>query len=535
MVTRFDLIIKNGIVVDGSGSPPFRADIGILGDRIWKIGNLAGSEADIVIDAKGLMISPGFIDIHNHSDISLLELPTADNYVLQGVTTIVIGNCGYSPAPLTDLNRDEIIREVKNIHPDVQITWSTFNEYLNTLEKTKPSINVVPLVGHGTIRSAVLGFADTVASERDISLMKSLVEEAMRSGAFGISTGLIYVPGMFSDRKEIIELAKIAAIYQGIYFTHMRNEGVGLVDSVIEALEIGLNSGLGVEISHLKACGRPNWGKVKTVLDLISEYAYKGHDVSADAYPYEAWSTSLTTLLPSDYRKGSASEILEKLLNPNAIYDIMNKQSDLAIEEGYISWHDIEISFSLRHKEWEGMRLSQIAEKLGIDPVEVMVKLLIEDELLTEIVGFTISPTDVESVISHPLVAIGSDGSIYRKGMGKPHPRSYGTFPRVIAKFVREKKVISLPEAIRKMTLLPARKLGIWDRGLIRPGFKADLVIFDYYAINDTATYNNPHSYPTGIKWVIVNGEIVAENGKVLTSARPGSVLRKTAQFLKEL
>ncbi|MEM1702309.1 MAG: amidohydrolase family protein, partial [Desulfurococcaceae archaeon] len=172
MVTRFDLIIKNGIVVDGSGSPPFRADIGILGDRIWKIGNLAGSEADIVIDAKGLMISPGFIDIHNHSDISLLELPTADNYVLQGVTTIVIGNCGYSPAPLTDLNRDEIIREVKNIHPDVQITWSTFNEYLNTLEKTKPSINVVPLVGHGTIRSAVLGFADTVASERDISLMK---------------------------------------------------------------------------------------------------------------------------------------------------------------------------------------------------------------------------------------------------------------------------------------------------------------------------------------------------------------------------
>lgn len=525
---RFDLIVKNGVVVDGSGSPPFKADIGVVGDSIVRIGDLSSYEAEIVIDAKGFIVTPGFIDMHNHSDFSIFELPTADNYVLQGVTTIVIGNCGYSAAPLTDVNRAEILREVRAEHPEVSVTWSNFKEYLETLEKLRPSLNVAPLIGHGTVRSAVLGFSDAKATERDVAVMKSLVEEAMKNGAFGISTGLIYVPGVFAERCELVELLKVAAKYGGIYSTHMRNEGVGLVDSIIETIELGLEAGIGVEISHLKACGRANWGKVKIGLNIISEYAARGYDISADAYPYDAWSTSLTALLPDEYRVGFAEDVLKKLTNPRVIEELKVKPGSLALKEGYISWDDIMISFSPKHKEFEGMRISQIAEKLGLDAVEVVAKLLVDDELVTQIVGFTINPEDVEAVISHPLVAIGSDGYIRKSCIGKPHPRSYGTFPRVIARYVRERKVLSLPEAIRKMTLLPARKLGLWNRGLIRPGFKADLVVFDYYTISDTATYINPCSYPKGIKYVVVNGKIVVWDGVVSKEERPGTVLRKT-------
>ncbi len=523
---EFDLVIRNGVIVDGSGAPPFKSDIGIVGDTIKALGDLSGVKSEEVIDAKNLIVAPGFIDIHNHSDISIFEVPTADNYILQGVTTLVIGNCGWSPAPLTDVNKDEVINEIKKEHPEVTIGWETFNEYLNALESLKPSVNIAPLVGHGTVRSAVLGFTSSKPTESDLMKMRELVKEAMEAGALGISTGLIYVPGTFASTDEIIELAKVASRYGGMYATHMRNEGVGLLDSIYEAITVGVKAGITVEISHLKASGRPNWGKVTTALGLISDYASRGFDISADAYPYTASSTSLSALLPQDVREGRVEEVLKKLKDPAVVRELTERLGGAAFEERYISWSDIMISFSARHKEFEGLRMDKIAERLGLDPVSAMVKLLIDDELATGMIVFGMSEEDVEKVISHQYVAIGSDGSVGRFGEGKPHPRRYGTFPRVIAKYVRERKTLTLAEAIRKMTSLPARKLKLWDRGLIRPGFKADIVIFNYYTIEDTATYENPHSYPRGIRYVIVNGKTAVINGKLEKSSRNGVVIR---------
>ncbi len=357
--------------------------------------------------------------------------------------------------------------------------------------------------------------------------MKKHVEEAMISGAFGISSGLIYVPSMFADTKELIELSRVVARHGGIYATHMRNEGVGLIDSVIEAITIGVESGAPVEISHIKASGKPSWGKVPMALDLVSEYSSRGHDISADAYPYEASSTTLTALLPKDVREGSRDEVIRKLSDPSIVGRLKQGLGGVAFEDRYISWSDIMISYSPSYKELEGMRIDRIAERLGLDPVEAMIKMLLGDGLATRMIIFGMKREDVETAIKHPLVAIGSDGSITRPGAGKPHPRSYGTFPRIIARYVRENKILTLPEAIRKMTSLPARKLRLWDRGMIRPGFKADMVVFNYYTIEDTATYENPHSYPKGVEYVVVNGEVAVERGKVLGDVRAGRILRR--------
>lgn len=523
----YDLIIRKGVVVDGSGSPPFRADIGISEDKIKSIGDLSGESAEVVLDAAGMVVSPGFIDIHNHSDLTIFEVPSADNYILQGVTTLVIGNCGSSPAPLTDVNFEEEVKRVKREHPDIEVKWRSFSEYVKALDEVRPAVNIVPLVGHGTIRAAVLGFGPERPSEKDIHVMKELTRESMEAGAFGVSTGLIYIPGTFSTTEEIIELAKVAASWGGIYTTHMRNEGVGLLDSIYETVTIGLKAGIGVEISHLKASGRPSWGKVVAALKIIEDYAARGYDVSADAYPYPAASTSLATLLPREIRGASSEEIMKKLRDPDTVRNLKDRLGGAIFEERYISWTDIMISYSPGHREYEGMRLDKIAESLGVDPVEAVVRILLDDELATGMVTFSMREEDVRTVISHPLVAIGSDGSVGRFGVGKPHPRRYGTFPRVIAKYVREEKVLTLQEAVRKMTSLPARKLRLWNRGLIRPGFKADLVVFNYHSIEDTATYENPHSYPRGIRYVIVNGKVSVEAGKVAPTVRAGKVLRR--------
>lgn len=523
----YDLIIKNGVIVDGTGAPPFRSDVGIKGDTIIDIKDLHGAKADKILDARGLYVVPGFIDMHSHSDVGIFEVPTADNYIHQGVTTIVNGNCGFSVAPLSNMNRKEFLKRIRDRYPDFRVTWETFGEYLDSLEEVEPAVNIVPLVGHGAVRSAVIGFEPREADRRDLRLMKRYVREAMDAGAYGLSTGLIYVPSMYADTDEIIELAREVARYKGIYATHMRNEGIGLIDSIIEAITIGLEAGVSVEISHLKASGRPSWGRVDTALKLISDYIDRGYDISADAYPYTASSTSLSALLPRDVRSGSTEEILKRIMDKEMQRYIRERLDNQLFEERYLSWHDILISYSKKHPEYEGRTLYDIAESLGLDPVDTLIRILIEDELATGMILFGMDERDVEKVISHPFVAIGSDSSVGPFGEGKPHPRKYGTFPRVIARYVREKRLMTLPEAIRKMTSLPARKLGLWDRGILRPGYKADITIFNYYTIEDTATYENPHSYPKGIAYVIVNGEITLENGELKENVRNGRVLRR--------
>ncbi len=523
---EYDLIIKNGIVLDGTGTPPFRADIGIRGDTIAKIGDLSGSRAERVIDASSLYVAPGFIDIHNHSDVALLATPTADNYVLQGVTTLVIGNCGASPAPLSEKNR-ELVERYRALYPEVSIDWKSFSEYLERLDSTPKKVNVAALVGFGAVRSSVLGLEDVKPTDRQLEEMKQAVEEAMRAGAFGLSTGLIYTPQDYADTSEIIELCRVVARYGGIYATHMRNEGIKLLDSIIEAVTIGLESGCPVEISHLKAVGKPAWGLVRKALQLIEYYASLGYDVSADAYPYTATSTSLSILLPPYMREGGASKLAERLAKIDSLDKLRREMEEAWKFTGrIIEWDQVTIALSMTHPEVEGKSIEEIAKEWGVDPVEAIVRLLVDDEGRTAAIYHTLREEDVIDAISSPLVAIGSDGSVQRYGKGKPHPRSYGTFPRVIARYVRELKIVTLPEAIRKMTSLPARKLRLWDRGVIRPGMKADIVVLDYYHIRDTATFENPHNYPKGIEYVVVNGAIAVEEGR-LTRAMSGKLLRR--------
>ncbi len=528
---HFDIIIRNGIVVDGSGAPPFKADIGVKQGVIAKIGDLSGHTGENIIDAQGLIVAPGFIDVHNHSDISVFAVPTADNYVLQGVTTIVIGNCGFSPAPITDMNR-EFVEEMRKQYPEVEIQWKSYAEYIEALERLEKSINVVPLVGFGAIRSAVLGFEDVKPTNSQLTTMKELVKEAMEVGAHGLSTGLIYTPQNYADTREIIELCKVVSRYRGIYATHMRNEGIGLIESIIEAFTIGRESGCSVEISHLKSSGIAAWGLVKKGLALIEALAEKGYDISADVYPYTATSTSLSAILPSWVREGGIKKMLKRLKDPD-IVDRISKYFEIhgIMEERYIEWNQIVIAWSLNHREIEGKSLDRIAREWGLDPIKAIVKILIDDEGSTTAIFHTLNEDDVKYVVSSPITAIGSDGSIKKFGVGKPHPRNYGTFPRVIARYVRELKLLSLSEAIRKMTSLPARKFRLWDRGLIRPGMVADLVVFNYYTIKDTATYENPHSYPKGIHYVIINGVVVVEEGRH-TGKKPGKLLKRSTYQL---
>lgn len=524
MASKYDVLIRDCIVVDGTGSPPFKADIGVCKDVIVKIGDLSGEKAEKIIKASGLIASPGFIDLHNHSDLSIFTLPTADNYVRQGVTTILVGNCGFSPAPLTDTNK-ELLLEARPLAREVEVTWNSFKEYLEALEGLRKSINVATLVGHGTIRSAVIGFEDRTPKPRELREMKELAAEALEAGAFGISSGLIYTPGVYAKTEELVELLKVARKYRGIYFTHMRNEGEGLIDSILEAVRIGLEANVPVEISHLKASGRPNWGKITAALKIIEDYADRGLDVTADAYPYTASSTSLSAILPPWVREGGVKKMLERIRDDRELEKIEKELKRGIMGGRRLEWNIITISRSESHPEVEGKSIEEIAKEWNLDEFKTAVKLLVEDEGSTGMIIHGMFEEDVIKAISHPYVAIGSDGSIKKFGEGKPHPRNYGTFPRVLARYVRELKVLTLPEAIRKMTSLPARKLKLWDRGVLRPGMKADLVLFNRYTVRDTATFQDPHKYPEGILYVLVNGVLVVD-GEEHTRETPGKLLK---------
>ncbi len=525
---RFDIIIKNGLVTDGSGSGFLKSDIGIKGDKISAIADLGPATADHVIDAAGLVVCPGFIDIHTHTDTELLVNPNAESKIHQGITTEVSGNCGYAPFPLNDNDFGELEEELskKGYH----VTWRDISGFLQALENRKISLNYVTLTGHGMLRSYVVGRNDVVPTSQQMDKMKQLLDETLQKGSFGLSTGLEYAPGSYAKTKELIELSRVVTKRGGIYATHMRNEDDRVEEAVQEALDICRQAEVSLQISHLKACNRNNWSKVDHLLEMIRAASDEGLPVHADRYPYDAWSTGLSALLPLWAREGETREMLARLSDPRQSADIEAYAEKRSTNIG--GWDRLVINscFSEENKRYEGKSISECSQITGLSPFEFIKKLMVEEKSRVNIMGFAMDEGNLKKVLSSPLVMVGSDGSAvapYGKlAEGKPHPRYYGTFPRVLGRYSREEKVFALETAVRKMTSMPAKKLGLKQRGILEKNYYADIVVFNPETVMDRATYLEPHQYPTGIEYVIVNGRITIRKGEH-TGEHAGKVLRR--------
>jgi N-acyl-D-amino-acid deacylase len=524
-----DVLIRGGAVIDGTGRPARRADVAIAGDRIEAIDLLPDAGAARVIDATGHVVAPGFVDMHSHADFVLPGLPTADSKVHQGFTLEVVGNCGASPAPLTPSRRQDVIDNSALTLPALAWDWTTLRSYLDGLTRRGLSINVAPLVGHGTVRLLVMGPDDARPTTDQLRAMATEVRRAMDEGAVGLSTGLIYAPGVFADTDELVDLARAAGEAGGFYASHIRGEGDTLLPAIAEAIEVGRRARIPVEISHLKAAGRTNWPKMAQAIELIEAARAEGLDVTADMYPYVAGSTGLSALLPSWAHAGGREALLARLADPadrariRAALDGPGPAHDAG-------WDGIVISACPAQPDYEGQTLARIATGLGLPPGEAAIDVLRQAKGDAEMVLFMMSEENVALGLQRPWVMIGSDGEGRAAqgpyATGKPHPRNYGTCPRVVGHYVRDRGLLSLPEAIRKMTSLPATKLGLRDRGRLEPGIAADVVVFDAATVADTATFTEPHRYPDGIHWVLVNGEPVIADGQH-TGRRPGRVLAR--------
>ncbi|MEM4488362.1 MAG: D-aminoacylase [Desulfurococcaceae archaeon] len=530
-MATYDIVIKHGKVFSGSGSSWFYADIGIKNGIIKKVGYIKNPQADTIIDASGKIVSPGFIDSHNHSDLSIMAYPDATNALLQGVTTIIIGNCGFSAAPALSKKRDLLYRYWSTLGPlPVEITWNSFGEYLDQLERVKPAVNIAPLVGHGTLRIAAMGFDARSPDQQEMNLIKSLLVESLNAGAFGISTGLIYPPGSFSSTSELIELAKVVAEHGGIYVSHIRGESHTLIPAVQEAIEIGKQAKIPVEISHHKASGKDNWGKVKETLKLIEDARGAGVEVNCDVYPYTAGMTMLSAVLPKWAHEGGIEALISRLRDPLMRARIREQmEKDTSTWENFarqIGWENIVVSYSDKCKYCEGKSIAEISKAWNLDPYDVVFEILIKDECKSTMITHSMREEDVVEVIKSPFSMIGSDSWVLPTE-GRAHPRFFGTFPRIIKRYVKELGALRLEEAVRKMTTLPAEKFRLFDRGYIGLGYKADIVIFDFKKISDQATFEEPTKLPIGIEYVIVNGTLAVEEG-VVTKVRSGEVIRRS-------
>lgn len=537
---KLDLLIKQGKVIDGTGNPWFRADVGVLDGKIHSVGKLGKMNAKKIIDASGNFVTPGFVDAHSHSDFNTLVYRDMENTIHQGITTVVAGQCGSSPAPLSDIIREEAQKESEANLPEgveLELTWSSFDEYLREEEKEALGANVGHLVGHGAIRAAAMGYDARAPSRDELDAMCNYAEEAMISGAYGLSTGLIYPPGIYADTKEIIELAKVVAKYGGVYDSHIRGEGKTLMKALEEALEVGYKADIPVQISHHKIASKSLWGSSVQTLEMFEEAREKGLDVTVDQYPYKAGSTSLITLLPPWVHDGGREKALERLRDPK-LRARMHKEIQEGIEgwenfAGELGWEKVYVTSVItdENKPVEGMNLTEIKEYRGSqDEFTALYELLLEEEGAAGMVIFYGNEGDVKRIMKHPLHMVGTDaGCCNIEGpfcKGKPHPRHYGTYPRVLGKYVREEGVLTWEEAIRKMTSFPAQRFGILDRGLLRPGMCADITVFSPDTVIDNATYKDPHKFPSGIPYVIVNGEITISEGE-FTGKRAGKTLRK--------
>lgn len=523
----FDIIIRHGKVMDGSGGPAERSDVGITAGKIEAVGDLSQAQASRVIDATDMAVAPGFIDMHSHGDRMLPFLPTADSKIYMGVTTEVVGNCGSSIAPINDLMRDEVNAEYKQDDAHREVTWSTFGEYLDFLRNIGTSVNVVPLVGHGAVREVVMGMSDQEPTPTQLDAMKEEVRTAIRAGAKGFSTGLIYTPSVYAKTDELIALTQVAKDEGGLYTSHIRGESDTLMEALHEALEIGRETGVSVEVSHFKASGTKNWGKMEGAIALLEEARDEGMNLHADMYPYPASNTGLTSLIPNWAHVGGQAAMTARLKDP-----LTRQQMFDEVESGRhpvsVGWDKVMVSSCPKVPEAEGKTLQQIGDERNLHPMNAMMDLLLDADLNVSIIMFTINEDNVAKGLVLPFVSIGSDGSGYAASgpfaFGKPHPRNYGTFARVLGYYAREQKLFSMEEAVRKMTSLPAGKLGLTDRGYLRPGYKADVTIFDPLTVRDTATFTDPKQYPTGIPWVLTNGQVVIENGRH-NGSRPGMVI----------
>jgi len=525
----YDLVFKDLKIIDGTGAPAFYGDIGIKNDTIMDIGKISG-QALQEYNCSGLIAAPGFIDIHNHSDFSIFQAPAARNFTSQGVTTLVTGNCGISGGPLTPKNKEIFESEQIDSIQDKLSHWSRFSDFALDLEKLKKSVNIAPLVGHGNIRGAVMGMENEKASTEQMNQMKQLLRESMEGGCFGMSTGLIYDPGIHSDTEELIELTRIVAEYNGIYATHMRNESDFLIDSVIEAITIARRSGVRTQISHLKTSGKRNFGLDQTVLQLMEYYRRFEVEITCDTYPCIFGNTGLENCFPLWTRtKGMVHflNILKQKDNREKIKYELSRPSigweNILLDAGF---DKTIISSSQKFKEYEGKSINKLSFILKKDPFDTIFYLVANDPFIAVLVG-GLGKEDMEYVLQHPLSMICSDAQATKKSQEMCHPRNYRAFTKVLSKYVREDHALTLEEAIRKMTSFPAWKLGLDDRGLIKPGFKADLAIFDLWNVKYKSEYGNPHHYSEGMVYLLTNGEMVIEKGQFVEEIAGGKLLKK--------
>ncbi|HCY77682.1 MAG TPA: hypothetical protein DHV28_17355 [Ignavibacteriales bacterium] len=523
-----DLLIKNGSIIDGTGKSEFPADIGIRDGKIVAIENygiLKDDNSIKTIDAKNLKVTPGFIDIHSHTDTGLFINPNAESKIRQGVTTEVAGQDGSSVAPRKNNSDDDDEYEVGNK------SWSTFPEFFKLLEENKTAVNFVTFVGQGTLRGFVVGQDDRIATLEEIEQMKKLAMEAFDQGVFGISSGLEYTPGSFASTEEISELCKVMKNRGGIYATHMRNEADTVLEAITEAIQIGKAAGVPVNISHLKLQGKANWNKIDQALASIEDANSNGYRVTFDRYPYTAFSTGLSNLFPLWSRDGGRERFLERLQIKNDLIEI--KKYVLDKVASLSSWDAVLIAGVKKenNKKFEGKTIQQITLETKEDPFEFTRKLLIDENGSVSMCGFGMNEENTSRILAHPLCMVASDASAratYGKlSEGSPHPRSYGTFPRFLGRYVRQNNIVTLPEAIRKITSFPAETLGISNRGVIAKGKMADVVCFDYENIIDKSDYVNPHQYSQGVQYMVVNGELVIEKSEH-TGKLPGQILRNS-------
>jgi N-acyl-D-amino-acid deacylase len=529
-----DLAIRGGRVVDGTGTEPYRADIAINGDRIVAVGDVG--PADREIDASGLLVTPGFIDIHTHSDFTIPANPAARHAVRQGVTTEVIGNCGFSLGPVSDRFWADYAELVKPFGQGLDWSWRSAADTLAALQDARPVQNLVPIVGHGTIRTAVAGLAGRSISAEARAEMIELATTAVSAGYWGISTGLVYPPGVDAEEDEIVAVARPFGGSDGLYTTHMRDEGDRLLDSIDEAIRTARMAGLRLQVSHLKAVGRRNWGKVADAIDRLDDARDRGLDVHADFYPYDAVSTFLGSLLPPWVHRGGILELVARL-RQNDIRDRLRAELD-SDHDGWWNpyrmaegWDRVLVASvtSDGNRSIEGQSVATAARARGRDPFDFVCDLLIEENGAALMAAFVVSPLDLDRLAVYPYAAIGSDSVGVRSPGQRAHPRAYGSFARFLSEYVRKRSLLPWEEAIRRITGLPAAILRLRDRGVIAEGMAADLVLLDPEAVRDRATYADPDQAPDGVPHVLVAGRSVVTDGKP-TEERPGRVLRSRSQ-----